>query len=378
MASADIAYVTPDLIRWARERSGLSYGEIETSLKITKEQIDEWEAGTSRPPFSKAQELAKKFRVPFGYLFLSKAPASDIPLPDFRGRTIQPTPDFLDLLDEILVMQDWYREYAEQSGAKRVPFIGKFSVNGVPEVAADIRKTLSIDDTLRRRASTWSAYLSVLGSQAEDKGVLVMRSGVVANNPRRKLFVSEFQGFAVSDPLAPVLFVNSSDFKTAQIFTMAHELAHLWIGRSGISSPDPTDLSLASTVESFCNRVAAETLVAQEEFAELCDHKLRSENVERLARHFWVSTLVILRRAYDTRKLSAEEFADLAAQERKKQRDVPASGGDYYRNVVARHGARFTGALLGELKRGNVVYREAARMLGMKVPTLAKMAERYS
>lgn len=378
MANEAVAFVTPALVRWARERSGLSYHSIQTKLRVTKEQFDQWETGKSWPAFAKAQELAKFLHVPFGYLFLSGPPPVDIPLPDFRGKKIAPSADFLDLLNDVLLMQDWYRDYAERNGLKRPPFVGKFSINGVGKVAENIRETLSLSDTVRRRAYTWSAYLSILSSQAEDSGILVMRSGVVANNPRRGLSVEEFQGFAVSDPVAPILFINGRDFKTAQIFTVAHELAHIWLGKSGISSPDPTDLGVKNTVESFCNKVAAEVLVPMNEFAEFCPDKLRTDNLERLARHFWVSTLVILRRAYEAKRLSLSEFSRLAAEERKKQKKLTTSGGDYYRNVFARHGATLTSALLTELRRGNVLYRDAAALLGVRIPTLAKMAELYS
>src|SRR5688572_2665865 len=130
---------------------------------------------------------------------------------------------------------------------------------------------MHVTPALRHEAKSWSDYASKLSANAEEAGVLVMRSSVVGHATKKKVSKKEFQGFAIADSLAPLVFVNSDDFKSAQIFTLAHELAHIWIGASAISNPDPVDVAknLPASVnktELFCNRVAAEVLVPEAEF----------------------------------------------------------------------------------------------------------------
>jgi Zn-dependent peptidase ImmA (M78 family) len=74
------------------------------------------------------------------------------------------------------------------------------------------------------------------------------------NNNTRKLDPEEFRGFVLSDRYAPLIFVNGADFKSAQMFTLAHELAHLWLGRDGVF--DLQDLQPGnSDVERFCTQL---------------------------------------------------------------------------------------------------------------------------
>ena len=88
----------------------------------------------------------------------------------------------------------------------------------------------------QKRKGTKSDALRLSQNRLDAAGVLVCFNGVVGNNTRRKLDPNEFQGFAVADEYAPLVFVNSADFKAAQMFTLAHELAHLFIAKSGVST----------------------------------------------------------------------------------------------------------------------------------------------
>lgn len=389
--SSDLAYVNPQLLNWARERSGVSYEKLGHSLGVAPQQLRAWEDGDGHPPFAKAIRLAEVLRVPFGFLFLEKPPTLETPVPDLRTlhgeQPREPSVDFIDLLYEVLAKQDWYREYAEEHGAKPLTFVSSFSSRDSPEdVASDIRTTLGLEDDFRRNARTWADHLRLLCEAAESVGVLVMRSGVVGNNTHRPLSVQEFQGFAVTDEIAPLVFVNGQDYKSAQIFTLAHELAHIWIGKSGISKVNESEIvSLPKdgpfirtvppeTVERLCNAIAAETLVPRAEFLAFWREPATEASIQKLARHFFVSTLVILRRAREFDKISVSQFRALLDKEREKRKET-SSGGDYYRNVMARHGHTFTDAVLQDLRQGRTLYRDAAALLDMKVPALEKMVK---
>jgi Zn-dependent peptidase ImmA (M78 family)/DNA-binding XRE family transcriptional regulator len=374
------AFVTPRLVKWAREREGLTPETAAQRINIKPDRLDSWEKGVARPTFRQAEELAQKFHIPFGYLFLRDPPSQELPLPDLRTIASRPptspSPELFDLLQDILRKQDWYREYQESEAVRPLPFIGRYSISDrANDIAASIRDTLGLDEQMRRKANTWEDFLRLLIRQAEDAGVLVLRSGVVGNNPHRRLTVDEFRGFAISDDLAPLVFINARDWKAAQIFTLAHELAHLWIGESGISNLDyrRSSSQQQNRVDRLCDQVAAETLVPGEDFLSrwLATNTVQ-ENLQVLAARYRVSQFVVLRRAYDNDKLTeAEYWAYYDQLQAKVRRRGPQGGGNFYANLLARNSSTLTFALLEATAEGRVPYRDAARLLNIKVKTLA-------
>jgi Zn-dependent peptidase ImmA (M78 family) len=209
--------------------------------------------------------------------------------------------------------QDWYRDYLLERGAEPLPYIGKYDANSDPkQIASDITKTLGPEFSERKTPKRQDQFLNYLTEKAEDAGILVMRSGIVGNNTHRSLEVYEFRGFAICDDIAPVIFINGNDAKAAQTFTLIHELAHLWIGQSGIS-----DISLENQInnkkqntEKLCNTVAAEVLVPENKFSEkwkVTDSL--EDNAFRLAEYFRVSNVVIARRAFDLGLIERSEYS---------------------------------------------------------------------
>lgn len=370
------ALVTPELVTWAREREGLS---PEKAAQRIDARLDSWEKGLARPTFRQAEDLAQKLHIPFGYLFLSAPPVEELPLPDLRTAAheppLEPSPELSDLLQDVLRKQEWYRDYRQDEGAQRLPFVGRYSIGDDGDrIATDIRGTLGVNEEMRAKAKTWEDFLRALIRQAESAGVLVLRSGVVGNNPHRTLNVEEFKGFAINDDLAPLVFINAQDWKAAQIFTLAHELAHLWIGQSGISNVDYRKRSSEqqNRIERLCDQVAAETLVPKEHFlSQWEDRSAVDENLETLARRYRVSQFVILRRAYENDKVAADEYrhyyAELVAKVKGRS---TKGGGNFYANLAARNSSTLTLALLTATAEGRVSHRDAARLLNVRIKTL--------
>ncbi len=197
------ANITPEVARWARERVGLPVETIAVRLNVKPEKVSAWEEGDELPTFRQAQTLARTLSIPFGYLFLSEPPELTTSLPDLRtvgGReTKDVSPEFLDLLYEVIIKQQWYRDYLVDESRKPCPFVGRFNVNehSIEEVSKDIRQALSINDSLREESASWSDFLRKLILNAESLGVLVLRSGVVRGNNKRTLSVDEFRGFVL-------------------------------------------------------------------------------------------------------------------------------------------------------------------------------------
>ncbi|MGC2408199.1 MAG: ImmA/IrrE family metallo-endopeptidase [Candidatus Cybelea sp.] len=234
-----------------------------------------------------------------------------------------------------------------------------------------MRNALKFDVAARSRMPTWAEALRAFIGQADDLGVLVAVNGVVGNNTHRRLDPGEFRGFALSDGVAPMVFVNGADSKAAQMFTLAHELAHIWLGESALSDPDKTRGPVHAT-ERWANEVAAEMLVPRSAFQDIFDqNESLDAALHRIARHFKVSTLVVLRRIRDLGEITAQEFWSAYDAELQRLRAVRrGAGGDFYLTESARVGKRFGRALIASTLEGNTLYRDAMRMLGIsKVET---------
>ena len=363
------APVNPSLLRWARERAGIAREDLMTKFK----KLPEWEDGQIRPTLKQAEAFARAVHAPVGYLFLSDPPEETVPIPDFRTFTghalMRPSPNLLDTIYACQERQSWYRDFARVDGGSDIGFVGSASIEAAPEtVAAQMRETLAFDLAARRECPTWTDALRLFIRQADETGVLVMVSGIVMSNNLRGLEPAEFRGFALCDPLAPLIFVNGKDTKAAQMFTLAHELAHIWLGASALSNSGAAPQPDLREEEVWCNAVAAELLVPLDTLrSDLRRDEKLSDTLSRLARNFKVSTLVILRRLLDVGWLTRERFDTAWAQENERLRKlVQAGGGDFYRTTVSRVGRRFARALVVSTLEGQTLYRDAFRMLGVK------------
>jgi Zn-dependent peptidase ImmA (M78 family) len=364
------AAVAPALLTWARERAGLAPDDLAGRFP----KLAAWEANKAQPTLKQLEDFANAVHVPFGYLFLPEPPHEDLPIQDFRtvqGRGVRrPSPALLDMLHACQERQGWYREFATLNRLPEAAFVGSATLNDAPAaVARRMAETLRFDLAARAACQTWEEALRLFISQADEAGVLVMVSGVVLSNNRRPLDPEEFRGFALADRRAPLIFVNGADSKSAQMFTLAHELAHLWLGASAVSDASAAPLSGHRKEEVWCNAVAAELLVplAALEPARRRDEAL-ADTLPRLARQFKVSTLVILRRMLDVRWLDRGGF-DIAWQaEMERLHDMgraASGGGDFYRTTLSRVSRRFARALVESTLEGQTLYRDAFRMLGV-------------
>lgn len=377
------AFVQPNMVSWARERVGLSVEDAARKLHVKTERFETWESGEDHPTLCQAQDLARAAHIPMGWLYLRSPPEEKVQLPDLRTvRNIERqelSPDFRDQLNEVLYKQQEYIELIREEGAEPLPFVGKFSIrDDVHAVVADIRAALGLDQEMRQAARDWRDFLHTLILQAERLGVLVMRSGIVGNNTHRPLSVDEFRGFAVSDVYAPLIFINGTDALPAQIFTLAHELAHLWIGESGISNQAIHGRGGPShRVEAFCNHVAAELLAPADEIARLwCSDREPDENIQTLARHFRVSGAVMLYRAKNLGYISQDLFdalyrIEISRHQRQKRHN---GGAPPTLTVPARNSHLLTDTVIAAAYEGRVLFRDACRILGAKMSTLEKLA----
>jgi Zn-dependent peptidase ImmA (M78 family) len=368
--------VKPELLSWARERAGYDLDALAQRFP----KLAAWEQGTAKPTLKQLENFAKTTHAPIGFLFLQEPPVERIPIPDFRTarnkRIARPSPDLLDIIYVCQQRQEWYRDFARSVGESVLPFVGSTSLeSNIESTAASMRHALGFDIEERRQIPTWTEALRRFIEQADAMGIMVMCSGVVLNNNTRRLDPDEFRGFALADDRAPLVFINGADTKAAQMFTLAHELAHIWLGQSAVSDEQASRLS-EHQVERWCNQVAAELLVPiavlRREYQKGAE--LRAE-LDRLARRFKVSTLVILRRIHDVGGLASEEFWQAYGKELQRLLAISkGSGGNFYLTQAARVSKRFARALVISTLEGQTLHRDAFRMLGFaKLETFKKL-----
>lgn len=359
------------MLAWARGRSGRQVSDLAKRFK----KLPEWESGELAPTMRQLEDYAKATHTPIGFFFLPEPPVEEVPLPDFRTfgdeQVLTPTPDLLDTVYSCELRQDWYRQFAEDRGYDPVEMVGSLQVGDDAEgAAARLRDVLGFGLARRVEFRNWSEALDGLREHAEEAGVLVMINGVVGSDTHRKLNPKEFRGFALADEFAPVVFINGADTKAAQIFTLAHELAHIALGGSALSRPDLATLDMGSGTEAWCNRVAAELLVPRESIVqEYTDGASLAAELDRLAKIYKVSTLVVLRRIFDAGRMSRDSYHSAYETELARVMELAArsgSGGNFYNTEPIRVSRTFARALVTDTSEGRTLHSDAFRLLGFK------------
>lgn len=372
----------PEVLRWARERAGLSQEELTKKILVSLERVKEWEE-TGKISIAQADRLAERTYTPLGYLYLSEPPDESLPIRDFRtrddGPPKRPSQDLLDTIYQMQRRQDWMRDDLIEGGADPLEFVGAYSLTvSHAEVAAAMRAALGLADGWAEEIDTWSEALGYLRTRSDEAGILVVSNGVVGNNTRRKLDRTEFQGFALVDEYAPLVFVNAADFKTAQMFTLAHEVAHLFVGEEGLSLFDRL-LPVDHSTERFCNRVAAEFLVPQEELQDYWPTVQDPTNPCRpIARKFKVSDVVAAYRAHDLDLIDRDTFFALYNKYKcqPESRKATTGRGTIWDTQRWRIGPRFAGAVARAAGEGRLLYREAYSLTDLKGDAFEKMPEK--
>ncbi len=366
--------IQPELFLWAIERCG------KTEEAFPK--IADWLRGEPYPTLKQLEKFAAATYTPLGYFFLKEPPEDKLPIPDFRtvkGQPQRPSPNLLDTIYTMQSRREWMREFLLEEGQTPLSFIKSATLRTNPvKVAMEMRNVLSLSVGWAKRVRTWTEALSLLRKAIEDAGVMIVINGVVGNNPYRPLDVAEFRGFALVDEYAPLIFINGRDSISAKMFTIIHELSHLWLGYEGVSNFDELK-PVETNVEEFCNQVAAEFLVPSDEFKKALKENQRENDYDLfqiLARRFKVSSLVTARRALDMKYISKNrffEFYDNYAKDIKK-RKPKGTGGNFWNTQIVRVGKLFGSAVVQATLEGRLLYRDAYRLTGLKGKTFDNYA----
>lgn len=379
MATARVE-VNPKLLRWALDRAGLSSADLAKSFP----KLTAWFDRGAVPTLTQLEAFAKVTRTPFGFLFLPEPPEERLPIPDLR--TLEhgprrPSPELLDTIYAMQRRQDWMREERIEWDAEPYGFVGSARLGDDPVgIGQEMRRALGVGDGWAAAVPSWEAAITELRHRTDQLGIIIVINGVVGNNTHRKLDVKEFRGFALTDRYAPLIFINGADAKSAQMFTLAHELAHIWLGPegegvTGYEGPLPGD----ARIEKFCDLAAAEFLVPAREMKEQWPRaKNAPDPFEKIARHFKVSPIVAGRRAMDLRLVDRETFFSFyeAYTTREMRSPKGTGGGDFYNNQNTRVGERFATCVIRAAMEGRLSFRDAYDLTGLHGGAFQEYARR--
>ena len=382
--------INPGIVDWAQARAGLTVDDLARKMGVRPDRLMRWKTGGEAMTFKQIKKLAEKTYTPLGYLFAEKPPVESLPVPDFRtfgdySARAKPSVDLLDTIYGMQRRQNWFRDYLIEIGAAPLPFTQRDTRRqNVPEVAASIRELLQVEKNqgiAEPFSGREAAMRGLLESVGDNTGILIMRNGVVGNNTHRPLNVKEFRGFALYDEYAPLIFVNGKDAKAAQIFTLAHELAHIYLGEGGVSNLDFRTLDNADKAEKFCNAVAAELLVPVKPFLLRWEKgKAPRRQIAAIGKKLNVSNRLVARCARERRLMSHDEYWKFYEAEEERFRNAPAperAGGNFYDTYFRRANRRFAAAVVVSALEGRLSYRDAHNLLGVpKTKTFNEIAKR--
>lgn len=385
---ADKAYITSKVFKWARETAKITEEIAASKVAVSVEKLNEWETGESFPTIRQAQNLAKVYKRPFALFFLPDIPDDFQPLQDFRkpgSKELSTSSIFI--IREIQQKQVWISEVNEDNNENIVPFVGRFTIkNSTIKVAQDILTTLNINPLNYKTNNPILEWID----KAESNGVFISRTSFI--HSRLKLDSNEMQGFAIADNYAPFVFINSDDWNAPQLFTLVHELAHIWIAETGISNDLEPSINKGGNynpIELFCNEVAANALMPKE-FMERLDKKTfdNAKEVFENAKTIGVSAFALIVRALDLniislnsyKKLKVEadyeynEFLKREAEKKSKQKEKEKSGGpNYFLLQLNRNSRLFTQTVLDAFHGGYIQPTKASSLLNVKVNKFPKL-----
>ncbi len=374
--STRVENINKELIEWAIVRNGNSLEDFYAQNPM----VESWIKGEKFPTVKQLENFTHKVHVPFGYMFLPQPPNETIPLSFFRTGKNSTNKVSLNVFHTVQIIQDrqnWLTEYLEELNFPELEFVGKFNIkDNYIDIVNDIRNMLKLELDWASKHNKWEEALDYLTLKIEEAGIIVTYNGIVGNNTHRVIDVNECRGFVLVNKKAPFLFINSADAKAAQMFTIIHELAHVWLGKSA-GFDNANLLPADDPLELLCDKVAAELLVPEIYFIKKWE---TSQNFNYLSRIFKVSPIVIGRRALDLKLITFPRFMQFYNEymnEIKERKDRQSSGGDFYATTKKRISLRFAAFVNNAVKENKLLYRDAYKLTNMKGETYNKFINEF-
>ncbi|MCM1540945.1 MAG: ImmA/IrrE family metallo-endopeptidase [Blautia sp.] len=374
--------VRPEIINWA-----LSQTQEERLGDKLMNNITKWLDGTKKPTFNQIEDFSKKANIPLGYFFLQTPPVEQIDLLQYRTvdsiQLVNPSRNLIDTIHEMENIQEWMKTYRQDLGFDKLPLVGCMKrIHEIGIIVDRIRRDLELDDAWYERNKDAREAFNHIRTQLEVCGVVVMMSGIVGKNTHRALDVNEFRAFAMVDDWAPLIFINTADSNGARLFSLLHEVAHIWLGRDDLFNDRQSRISGVSDIEMICNAVAGELIVPKSVFLNKWDMYDMDvfEKITELAGYFRCGETVIARKAIDCKKIGQsiyDQVVKTAIENYKQMKEnKQTDGGNYYNTMGSRLDGCFIRALCESINMGRTTYTEAYRLTNTNRKTFSEVAQR--
>jgi Zn-dependent peptidase ImmA (M78 family) len=379
---------SPEVMRWARETAGLSADEAARRLgfrdgkkRTATDRLVAIESGAEVATRPVVLKMSKNYRRPLITFYLSTPPTKGDRGEDFRTLPDATDPNEIGLVDalvrDVRARQQMIRSILEDEDVGPLSFVGSLRGAGdTSQVASAIRLFLRYSHQDFYAARSPEAAFTALRQKTESKGLFVLLIGNLGSH-HTALRPEVFRGFALADPVAPLVVINDQDAKAAWSFTLLHELAHVFLGQTGISNAR-TDIP----VERLCNDVASQLLLPSEELNRIdLPGNAQFSEVDQAIQEFAgprnLSYSMVAYRLFVAQRITRETWGRLSvhyremwkrqrATAREMARQNDESGPSYY--VVKRH--KLGDAVLGLVRRsmdaGELTPVKAAKILGVK------------
>jgi len=397
--------INHNILVWARKEANLSLSRAAQKAKISEIKkkgsiepispslrLERWENDNGSPSYAQLVKIAKAYRRPILTFFLPTPPKKEVHLVDYRTLGTKEAeintyePEFSALVRQSEATQKSIREILNESEKEPLTFVGSITVESNPiGVAQNIRKILGCDlSNLKIR--TPSGLFSYIREKSEENGIYVILQGNLGSS-HTNMGPAVFRGFTISDKLAPFIIINPNDTKTANVFTLVHELCHVWLGDSGVSNwnslnirdPEPTNKN-----EQFCDRVAADFLVPKSELLKQWELLTIGYEVDvvinRISRKFKVSPIVIARRLFEFSKITSdvywnwynayqEEWQILKEKQKANKKDSPSYG----IRIRTKLGKALINTVIDAAREGKISELDASLILNVKTNYFPKI-----
>lgn len=364
----------PQMLRWARERAGLSAEVVSSAEKIYLDELLMWERGDTTPSLARLRSLATRYKRPLMVFYLPKPPKEFTVVKDYRklpSSAPAMSPELRYAIRRAQERQAWASEYLSDIGAPNNELVGSLKPNAkVQEAAESFRRTLGITISEQQSCDVPLEGFKLWRDKIEQTGFFVFQASRVA--------IAEMRGCALPDAIAPVALLNSKDADVAKSFTLLHEVAHLLLGQSAITGGDDGDFDIhpTSTIEKFCNRFAGEVIVPRNDFVRLVPKNWQvndDEFLRKAARTFCVSRAVVAYRLIECGFAPQSYLAEKWPSLQSRNRPEPEGGPPEYKKALSRNGTAFASLALSAYHGNSIHAGELSSLLDMKLNHLAQL-----